>query len=69
MTTAEQDAQAIAEGNYMKHSQRWIGPNIDRRTHPPLSNDVLAALREAAARNGGRPLTDKQRAEVLSKFQ
>jgi hypothetical protein len=69
MTIAEQDAQAIREGDYMKHSQRWIGPNIDRRTHPPLSNECLAALREAAARNGGRPLTDKQRADVLSKFQ
>lgn len=69
MTTAEKDAKAVASGDYMAHSQRWIGPNIDRRTHPPLSNECLTALREAAARNGGRPLTDKQRADVLSKFQ
>jgi hypothetical protein len=69
MTTAEQDAQAIREGNYDKHSQRWLGPNCDRRVHPPLSNACMAALREAAAQNGGRPLTDKQRADVLSKFQ
>jgi hypothetical protein len=68
MTTAEQDAKAIAEGNYMNHSQRWLGPNIDRRTHPPLSNECLAALRDAAKANGNRPLTDKQRADVLSKF-
>jgi hypothetical protein len=69
MTTEERDRLAVASGDYMAHSQRWIGPNIDRRTHPPLSNEVLAGLREAAARNGGRPLTDKQRAEILSKFQ
>lgn len=69
MTTAEQDAQAIREGDYMKHSQRWIGPNIDRRAYPPMSNECLAALRDAAAKNGGRPLTDKHRAEIIAKFQ
>lgn len=69
MTTAEQDAQAIKSGDYNMHSKRWIGPDTNRRAHKDLSNECIAALRDAAKANGGRPLTDKQRAEVMAKFQ
>jgi hypothetical protein len=68
MTTAERDAKAVASGNYMEHSQRWLGPNTDRRAYKPLSNECLAALREAAA-SARRPLTDAERTAITAKFQ
>lgn len=68
-TIAEQDAEAIRTGDYMKHSQRWVGPNTDRRAHPPISNECLAALRDAAKANGNRPLSDAARAAIMAKFQ
>lgn len=53
MTVAEQDAKAVAEGNYMNHSKRWVGPNTDRRAHRPLSsfaNPVVVASKIMFAR-------------------
>ena len=67
-TIAEQDAEAIRTGDYTKHSQRWVGPNTDRRAYKPLSNECLAAMREVAAAKG-RPLTDAERAGIMAKFQ
>jgi hypothetical protein len=45
---------------------RWKGPSTDIRNCKPMSNEALAALRNAAAAKG-KPLSDKESADVLKK--
>jgi hypothetical protein len=53
--------------DYEKVPGRWLAPSAkDRR--PPLSNECLAALREAAA-DAGRPLKYEERDVIVKKFQ
>jgi hypothetical protein len=52
--------------DHMQQPDRWLGPSTDVRKRKPLSNECLAALREAAA-DKGRMLKDEERAVIIQK--
>jgi hypothetical protein len=53
--TTEPKQQPITN-EFMSKPGRWGGPNVSA-ARKPLSVEQLALLRQAAAENGGRPLS------------